>query len=160
VAPRWGDAGSGRNGRPYGRSGRVALYPRGWKHITAAEGVSFVVSVSCTNPVISRNGYHSPKPPDPLRHANPEALLTTATTTTPHFLLHCDTLRFYAQRLSGAIPSGSSGQGVWVIPLSGTVGVRCGGVVTTLKPTEIVQVTAHRNWHLFGKADVVWAALP
>jgi hypothetical protein len=141
-------------------AGELLCIPRGWKHSTAADGVSFVVSVSRTEHAISRNGYHLPKPPDPPRHANPEHLLSEGEGTSPHFLLQCDDLSFYAQRLTGATPSGSSGQGIWVIPLSGTVGVRCGGVVTTLRPTEIVQVPAHCNWHLFGKADVVWATLP
>lgn len=141
-------------------AGELLCIPRGWKHSTIANGVAFVLSVSRTDHAISRNGYHLPKPPEPPRHANPEHLLEEAESDGSHFLLHCDALSFYAQRLKGATSSGSSGQGVWVIPLNGTVGVRCGGVVTTLKPTEIVQVPAHRSWHLFGKADVVWAALP
>lgn len=140
-------------------AGELLCIPRGWKHTTAADGVSFVLSVSRTEHAISRNGYHLPKPPDPPRYVNPEQLLSQDEAITSHFLLHCDDLKFYVQRLSGATASSASGQGVWVVPLSGTVGVRCGGVVTTLKPAEIAQVPAHRSWHLFGKADVVWATL-
>jgi hypothetical protein len=141
------------------QAGELLCIPQGWKHATEAEEISFVLSVNRTDHVISRNGYHAPRPPAPPRSANPETLLDSVASHKHCFLLQCNDLYFYAQRLAGATPARSSGQGAWIIPLSGVVGVRCGGMVTTLKPTEIVQVPAHSNWHLFGKADVVWATL-
>ncbi len=141
------------------KEGEMLCIPRGWKHTTAADRLSFVLSVSRTEHAISRNGFHLPKLPDPPRYANTEQILSAVEGTAPRFLLHCDNLHFFAHRLNGAIPSRASGQGVWVFPVSGTVGIRCGGVVTSVKPTEIVQVPAHCNWHLFGKANVVWATL-
>lgn len=141
------------------QAGALLCLPRGWKHSAEAEHPSFVLSVNRTDHAISRNGYYLPTPPAPPRYADPDRLLNESQSEGRRFLLRCDELRFYVQRLAGATSAGSSGQGVWVIPLRGVVGVRCGGTVTTLRPTEIVQVPANSNWHLFGKADVVWATL-
>jgi homogentisate 1,2-dioxygenase len=145
-----------KRGRHEVRAGQMALVPRGWRHGSASNAGANVLLVSRGSRSLSMNGHlddlvvPSPCLIDPAQVLNGES----PNKAIP--LLRCDTLQVYGERVSGSAPARTASGDVLVAPVSGTVGLRCGGMVVNVGEWELARVPAGSGWHLFGDALVVW----
>jgi homogentisate 1,2-dioxygenase len=145
-------------GRHEIRAGHLALVSRGWRHGSASPGGAHVLLFSRGSRSLSTNGHLddvevlSPRLVDPTRALSGES----PNTAIP--LLRCDTLQVYGERIIGSSPARPALGDVLVAPVSGTVGLRCGGMVVNVGERELARVPSGSGWHLFGDALVVWMA--
>jgi homogentisate 1,2-dioxygenase len=137
-------------------AGHLALVPRGWRHGTASPGGAHVLLFSRGMRSLSTNGHLNDLQIPPLRLLDPVQALNDKNPGTTVRLLRCDTLQIYGERISGSSPARSAVGDVLVAPVSGTIGLRCGGMVVNIGEWELARVPSGSGWHLFGDALVVW----
>ena len=137
-------------------AGKLVRIPRGWKHGSMARVPAYVLLISRGQRSRSLNGYYQKVKPEPPQIVSPDAGLEDVGDNMPHLFLHCDALRLYSERVMGTGNVRWAKNDVLIIPIKGSVGVRCGGIVTVAQETELVRIPANSGWHLFGEATVVW----
>lgn len=136
--------------------GELACVRRGWRHASAAEIAAHVLLISRGERSLSLNGHLNTILPLPPRIINPLARLADAPHNVPVPLLRCDTLQVYAERIEGTGPARTTAHDLLVVPLTGNVGLRCGGMITVVEPWHIARLPARSGWHLFGNTTVMW----
>lgn len=137
-------------------AGQLVRIPRGWKHGSMSRISAHVLLISRGKRSLSLNGYYQNVKPKPPQIVSPDAGLEDVGDNMPHLLLHCDTLHLYTERVIGTGQVRWANSDVLIVPIKGSVGVRCGGIVTVAQETELVRIPANTGWHLFGQATVVW----
>ncbi|MGB0387723.1 MAG: hypothetical protein ACPGWR_23140 [Ardenticatenaceae bacterium] len=137
-------------------AGKLVRIPRGWKHASMSRVPAYVLLISRRKRSRSLNGHYQKRLPQPPQVVAPETLLDDIGDNMPLLMLSCDTLRLYAERVFRTGPVRRAEHDVLIVPIKGSVGVRCGGIVVVAQETELVRVPANCGWHLFGEATVVW----
>ncbi len=137
-------------------AGQLVRIPRGWKHGSMSRISAHVLLISRGKRSLSLNGHYQKVEPKPPEIVAPDRGLEDVGDNMPHLLLRCDTLYLYAERVMGTGKARWANSDVLIVPIKGSIGVRCGGIVTVAQEAEMVRVPANTGWHLFGKSTVVW----
>lgn len=130
---------------------------RGWRHSSAAVEAAHVLLFSRGERSHTLNGHFDDAATAPPEEVAPMERLRAGPPNEPHFLLQCDQLHLFGERVVGSGPSRMADGDVLVVPLRGTVGLRCGGMVAVVEQGEIARLPAGSGWHLFGESEVIWA---
>jgi hypothetical protein len=128
-------------------------------HGSAAQVAAHVLLISRGERVLTMNGHYGSLHTAPPDLATPLARLAEVPDNTPLPFLRCDSLRLYAERISGTSPTRQAGHDVLIAPLQGRLGLRCGGMVIVVGEWEIARIPAGTGWHLFGNGSVVWMSV-
>lgn len=136
--------------------GQVARMPRGVPHGSAAPSAAHVLLVSRGERSLQLNGHYDSLDVEPPTLVDPMAGLAERPANTPHFLLPCDHLHLYVERVRGSGPTRQAAQDVLVAPLGSRIGLRCGGMVVVVGEWEMARVPRGSGWHLFGQGQTLW----
>lgn len=130
---------------------------RGWRHSAAAVESAHVLLFSRGERSHTMNGHFDVAEAAPPEEVAPLDLLRTNPPNEPRYLLKCDQLHLFGERVMGSGPCRRADGDVLVVPLRGSVGLRCGGLVAVVEQGEIARLPAGSGWHLYGEAEVIWA---